>query len=56
MEGPLTPFCASRTSGGLQEIDIDEITKNIYIGDKHAAQNKTILRQLGIKAILVAGQ
>jgi hypothetical protein len=56
MESPLNPYSTFSTSYGIQEIDLNEITKNIYIGDKHAAQNKAILRQLGIKAILVAGQ
>ena len=56
MQSLLSPPAIVSHSIGLQEIDINEITKNIYIGDRHTAQNKTILRQLGIKAILVAGQ
>lgn len=42
-------------SYSVEEIDINQITKHIYLGDKHCARNTHLLKKLGVKAILVAG-
>ena len=36
--------------------DINEITINLYLGDKVCAKNREMLDQLGIKHIVVAGE
>lgn len=39
----------------FDEIDLNEIVKNIYIGDRYCAKNKNFLKTLGVKYIIVAG-
>lgn len=39
----------------ILDTDINEITKNIYLGDKRTAKNHILLKELGIKKIVVAG-
>lgn len=40
----------------LLEVDVNQITKNLYIGDKLSAKNLSFLKKLGIKHIVVAGE
>lgn len=37
-------------------MDANEITKNIFIGDKKCAANYGFLKQLGIQHIIIAGE
>jgi hypothetical protein len=39
----------------LTHMDLNEIAKNIYIGDKKCAKNDKYLKELGVKHIVVAG-
>lgn len=36
-------------------MDLNEVIKNIFIGDRNSAKNKKVLSSLGIRYILVAG-
>jgi hypothetical protein len=48
--------CATASSHySILETDLNEITQNIYLGDKRTAKNIQLLKRLGIKKILVAG-
>lgn len=38
------------------ETDLNEIIKNLYLGDRHAAKNKTLLTSLGVTRVIVAGK
>jgi protein-tyrosine phosphatase len=46
-----TPDCIT----DLSELDLDEITRHIFISDKAAAREKELLKILGVKAVVVAG-
>lgn len=39
----------------ILDMDLNEITQNLYLGDKRTAKNKRLLRELGVKRIVVAG-
>jgi hypothetical protein len=40
----------------LLDIDVNEITKNIFLGDQKCAKNYQFLKQLGIQHIIVTGE
>lgn len=48
-------YSSPPASYSVEEMDINQIIKHIYLGDKHCARNRHFLKKLGVKAILVAG-
>lgn len=40
----------------FEEMDLNEVVKNVFIGDRCSARNRKLLRSLGIRYILVAGE
>jgi hypothetical protein len=55
MSGNLFNSVTDSISFSILDTDINEITQNIYIGDKRTAKNHLLLKHLGIKRIVVAG-
>lgn len=55
MSGNLSNSVTGSPHYSILETDINEITQNIYLGDKRTAKNLQLLKGLGIKKIIVAG-